>query len=322
MSEINETPKKSNGAFIIIILLLLLSLAVMAYKFSGKKADLNKCANENTALKADMMGMNEMMSGYVGNMSNDLKSDFQNMLKTYDALIEKDQSKADSLNMQKEKILSLLKDLDNSKRNGRLTARKIAQLNRENATLRNIMKSYVVQIDSLNTLNVKLHSDLDQTTTELTSTKSERDNYKHEAEVNADQVKKGSKLQAFNFNSIGLRMKLNNTTEETNKAKNCIQIKSSFTISENPIATAGSKTVYMQIIDPEGKTLQSRASNNLASEQGSIPYSDKKEIDYQNQQIDLSIFYDLQNGDAMKGNYKVKIYCDGQLIGSDSFTLK
>ncbi len=322
MSEINEIPKKSNGAFILIILLLLVSLAVMAYKWSGKNADFNKCTNENTALKADMEGMNQMMEGYVGNMSNDLKSDFQNMLKTYDELIEKDKSKADSLNIQKDKILDLIKDLDNSKRNGKLNARKIAQLNRENTTLRNIMKSYVIQIDSLNTLNVKLHSDLNQTTTELTSTKSERDTYKQEAEVNAEKVKTGSKLQAFGFNSSGLRMKLNNTTEETNKARNCIQIRSSFTISENPLTSSGSKTVYMQIIDPDGKTLQSRSSNTLNSEQGSIAYSDKKDIDYQNQRIDMSIYYDMQNNEAIKGNYKVKVYCEGLLIGSDSFTLK
>ncbi len=294
----------------------------MAYKWSGKNADLNSCKNEVTSLKSDMDGMNQMMVGYVGSMSNDLKADFQNMLKTYDELIEKDKSKADSLNIQKEKIIELIKDLDNSKRNGNLNARKIAQLNRENATLRNIMRGYVVQIDSLNTLNVKLHSDLDQTTTKLSTTEVERDNYKHEAEVNADQVKKGSKLQAFGFSSSGLKMKLNNTTEETNKARNCIQIRSGFTISENPLTSPGTKTVYMQVIDPDGKTLQSRTSNTLTTDDGFIAYSDKKDIDYQNQRIDMTIYYDMQNNEVIKGNYKVKIYCDGLLIGSDSFTLK
>ena len=322
MSETIENRKKNNGIFILIILLLLISLAIMAYKLSGKNADLNGCKNEVTSLKSDMDGMNQMMSGYVGSMSNDLKSDFQNMLKTYDELIEKDKSKADSLNIQKEKILELIKDLDNSKRNGNLNARKIAQLNRENATLRNIMRGYVVQIDSLNTLNVRLHSDLDQTTTKLSTTEAERDNYKHEAEINADQVKKGSKLQAFGFSSAGLRMKLNNTTEETNKARNCVQIRSGFTISENPLTPAGNKTVYMQVIDPDGKTLQSRSSNTLTTDDGSIAYSDKKDIDYQNQRIDMTIYYDMQNNEVIKGNYKVKIYCDGLLIGSDSFTLK
>lgn len=325
MSETNENPKKSNGAFIAVIILLLLALGVMAYKISGKNTALNVCMNENKKLNADMEEMNQMLAdmGFnVDEMSNDLTKDFTNMLNTYDELIKKDASKADSLNLQKEKIMSLMKDLENSKRNGRLNARKLAQLNRENTTLRSIMKSYVVQIDSLNTLNLKLHSDLDHTTQQLSSTTSERDQYKQEAEVNAEKVKTGQKLSAFGFNSAGLRMKLNNTTEETKKAKDCIQIRSSFTISENPLTTPGNKMVYMQIIDPDGKTLQSKSGNIVSTDQGSIAYSDKKEINYNNQRIDLSIFYDLQTKEATKGNYKVKIYCDGLLIGTDNFTLK
>ena len=128
MTNIEETPKKSNGGFIITILLLLLGLAVLSFLFSKKNSALNNCTNENTALKADMDGMNEMMQGYVGNLSNDLTKDFQNMLSTYDELIQKDQSKADSLNIQKEKIISLMSDLETAKKNGNLNARKISEL--------------------------------------------------------------------------------------------------------------------------------------------------------------------------------------------------
>jgi hypothetical protein len=244
------------------------------------------------------------------------------MLKTYDDLMVKDKSKADSLNVQKQKILTLMEDLDASKRNGRLNTRKIAQMNREIETLRSIMKSYVVQIDSLNTLNVKLTSDLDQTNTKLTTTTQERDMYKQDAEQKTEQVKKGAKLQAYAFSSVGLKMKLNNTTEESNRAKSVVQIKSSFTISENPITTPGQKMVYLQVINPEGRTLQNRSTNVVQIDGLPVSYSDKKEIDYQNQRVDLSIYYDFRGEEAVKGNYKVKIFCDGNLIGTDSFTLK
>jgi hypothetical protein len=322
MSEQIEKPKSNNAAFMAIILLLLIGMGAMAYLWSSKKSELNDCSNVNTSLKADMDGMNQMMEGYVGNMSNDLKKDFQSMLDTYDALKEKDASKADSINKQKDKIIGLMNDLDEAQRSGRLTARTIAQLRRENETLRNIMKSYVVQIDSLNTLNIKLNSDLDQTTNQLNTTTAEKEEYKKEAEQNAELVKKGSKLQALSISTVGLRMKLNNIAEATGKARNCVQIKSSFTISENTITSSGKKTVYLQIVDPDGKTLQSRSSNTFQTDNGVIAYSDKKDIDYQNTSIDMSIFYDLQGADALKGNYKVKIYCDGMQIGSDSFTLK
>ena len=325
MSETIETPKRGNGAFIVVILVLLIGLAFMARKVSNKNTALNNCTNENTELKADMEGMNQMMKEFGFNaeeMSDDLTKNFSEMLKTYDELIKKDASKADSLNIQKDKIIGLMKDLESSKRNGRLNARKIAQMTRENTTLRSIMKGYVVQIDSLNTLNKKLGSDLDETNNKLSSTETERDNYKHDAEVNSEKVKIGQKLQALSISTTGLRMKLNNTTEVSNKAKSCVQIRSSFTISENSLANSGAKTVYMQIIDPDGKTLQSKSNNTVQLEQGTIAYSDKKDIDYNNQSIDLSIYYDLKNKEAIKGNYKVKLYCDGLLIGSDSFSLK
>jgi hypothetical protein len=121
----------------------LIALGAMAFLWSRKNAELNACTNQNTLLVSDMNGMNDMMSGYVGNMSNDLKKDFKNMLKTYDALIEKDASKADSLNIQKAKIQGLISQLNNNKR---ITASQLFRMRKENETLRGIMKSYVKQI--------------------------------------------------------------------------------------------------------------------------------------------------------------------------------
>ncbi len=318
MSEIENPQKKSNGAFVAIIIILLLGLAAMAYLWSSKNSDLNQCKTDNALLNADMDGMNEMMSGYVGGMTNDIKTDFKEMLKTYDLLLEKDKSKADSINKQKAEIAELLEKVER----GNMSARQLFSARKEIETMKRIMRGYIVQIDSLNTLNYRLTSDLETTNTKLTQTAGERDQYKNDAEKSAEQVKKGSKLQAYNFSSGGLRMKLNNTTEESNKAKNIVQIKSAFTISENPITPAGNKTVYLQVITPEGKTLQSSSGNIVSVDGGSIPYSDKKEIDYNNQRIDMAIYYRLNGEELTKGNYKVKIYCQGQLIGSDSFTLK
>ncbi len=318
-TEIQENKKNSNGAYIAVIIILLLALAFMAYLWSSKNSELTDCQNANKALKADMNGMNEMLSGYVGTMSNDLKTDFRNMLATYDKLIEKDASKADSINAQKERINGLLDELENNKK---LTGYQIMKLRQENETLRDIMKGYVYQIDSLNTANYQLRSDLQTTTSELNSTTEERDQYKDQSEQLSEQVKKGSKLHAYNFTTVGLKEKLNSTMTETNRARSVVQIKSTFTLSKNLITPAGEKMVYMQIIDPSGKTMQRSTGDVVDTDAGKVPYSDKKSIDYQNTSVDMSIYFSLRNLTATKGNYKVNIYCQGQLIGSDSFTLK
>ncbi len=316
----NETqPKSSNLLLYSVIGVLLIGLATLTFMWSAKRSELNQCQNDNIILKSDMEGMNKMLEGYVGGLSNDLKTDFKNMLDTYDRLIEMDQSKADSLNKQKAQISQLLKQLNTNKK---LSARELFNLKKENEVLRSIMRGYVKQIDSLNTLNIKLTSVLDETNTKLTETTTERDTYKKDAEQKTEQLKKGAKLQAYGFNSEALRMKFNNTTEPTTKAKNVIQMRSSFTIGENQIASSGRKSVYLQIIGPNGEVLQSKANYVMETENGQQGYSDKKDIDYNNQAIDLTIYYDLKGLEVGKGNYKVRVYCEGQLIGTDSFTLK
>ena len=311
--------KKSNGFYLICILLLMVLLAILTYIWSSKRTELNNCSNENLLLKSDMEGMNQMLEGYVGNISSDLKKDFKNMLATYDKLIAKDASKADSLNKQKTEIQMLLGKLEANKK---LSASQLYRFKKENETLRGIMRSYVMQIDSLNTINYGLNKDLEDKTTKLNETSTERDEYKKVVEEKTEQIKKGSKLKAYNFVSEALRMKFNSTTEVTDKAKKTIQIRSSFTISENSLTSSGRKLVYLQITDPNGTILHSRGNNTVETESGSVLYSDKKEIDYQNQSIDLSIYYDLQGESLSKGNYKVKIFCEENIIGTDGFTLK
>lgn len=316
----NETQSKSSNLLLYSVIgILLIGLATLTFMWSAKRSELNQCQNDNLILKSDMEGMNKMLEGYVGGLSNDLKTDFKNMLDTYDQLIEMDQSKADSLNKQKAQISQLLNQLNTNKK---LSARELFNLKKENEVLRSIMRGYVKQIDSLNTLNIKLTSVLDETNTRLTETTTERDTYKKDAEQKSEQLKKGAKLQAYGFNSEALRMKLNNTTEPTTKAKNVIQMRSSFTIGENQIASSGRKSVYLQIVGPNGEVLQSKANYVIETENGQQGYSDKKDIDYNNQAIDLTIYYDLKGIEVGKGNYKVRVYCEGQLIGTDSFTLK
>ncbi len=318
MEEFKDEQKKGNGAYVAIIILLLLGLAAMAYFWSSKNKELNSCIIENNALDSDMKGMNEMMSSYLGTMTNDMKTDFTTMLETYDALIEEDQSKSDSLMAQKDKIMDLQEQVEK----GKMNAYQLFKARKEMEGMRRIMRGYIVEIDSLKTLNLNLSNNLETTKSELSQTSEERDRYKDDAAQNAAQVKKGSKLNAYNFSSEGLKMKMNSTMGTTSRARNTEQIKVAFTLSENPIASPGKKMVYLQITDPEGKILQSSSGNVIDTENGQVAFSDYKAIDYQNQRVDMAIYYKLNGQSASKGNYKVKVFCQGQLVGTDSFTLK
>jgi len=313
-----QAPQKSNRFYFVFIFLLLAGLAGLTLAWSRQRAALNTCNNKNTALLADMADMEAALSGYTGSMKKDLKQDLQQMLRNYNKLIEKDATKADSLNAQKAQITQLLQKLDRSK----MTARDLVKARKENETLRGIMRSYARTIDSLNTLNIDLGSRLEETNVRLSTTTNERDTYRQQAEESQQQVKKGSKLQAYNIQSEALKQRLNNSMEITDRAKNAVQFRSSFTLSENVLSNAGRKNVYLQITGPGGQVLQGSSNFVTETENGSTAYSQRKDDDYQNQALDLTIYYELKGEEAAKGTYKVRIYCEGILIGTDSFALK
>ena len=317
----------------VIIGALLITLGGMTYLWLNMRSDSynekiknlkaqNQLKKENTQLKSELNGINEMFKGHMGGISTDLTSDLTKMLETYDQLIKMDASKSDSLNLQKNRINELLGRLNNLNKSDNFSAQELLKIKKENDALRNIMKGYVEQIDKLNTLNVKLTFERDSTQVVLNATSTERDSYKREAEEKTEQLMKGAKLQTYGIKTEALRMKLNNTTEPTEKSKNVYQIKSSFTLLGNQLASGGKKTLYMQVISPSGSILQNKGTNVFNNEFGEQPFSDKRDIDYNNQSIDVSIFFEPLANSMSKGNYKVRIFCDGVTVASDSFTLK
>ncbi|SFT80262.1 hypothetical protein SAMN05216474_2414 [Lishizhenia tianjinensis] len=324
-TENNPIPNQGNenkpkGAiWIIVAIAALIGIAVMGVMYSGQKSAKEECQVANAQLEQEMKAMNDALSGYIDITTSDLKQDFQTMLDTYDEMVEFDASLKDSIDIQKARIESLMEDL---KTNKRRSYREINKLKTENQTLRKIMKGYLVQIDSLNTLTGTLSNRLVETESRLSTTEQERDLYAQTAAQNEQLVKEGSKLSAYNFKTYAYRYTINGSPDETNRAKRADGVKSEFTLGENKIAMAGNKMVYMQVIDPNGKVIYAKANNTFDANGTTLIYTDKREINYQQKEIDMAVVHNLQGRELEKGNYTVKIFADGAVIGTDSFTLK
>lgn len=314
-----EQKKSAAGIWILLTILTMLVAATLGWMYSNESAAFEDCQVANRNMQLEMDEMNKALGTYIEGTTNDLRQDFQNMLDTYDRLVEKDASKADSIAEQKERIEELLEQLSDTRKR---SYREINKLKDENTTLRVIMKDYLYRIDSLNTLNIDLTNRLDQTTTKLTQTASERDELKVQQQQSEQLLAKGARLNAFNFNTVGLRYRVNGSTHEVNRSGRVDVISSTFSIGENTIAKIGDRTIYMQIIDPNGKVIYSRANNIITIAGSEIIYTDSRDIFYNGELIDLTIVHNLQGKEIDKGNYTVKIFVDGALIGKDSFTLK
>ena len=326
--EIKVTPiipkekKSRDGLYILIILLLLLLGGYLGWEISQKNKVINECEFSYNENEQELGDLNEMLYAQGVEDGEDLKENLQNMLFDFESMESLNTDLNDSILSQKNKIESMLADLKKEKGNKRYYARKVRKLTEETETLRMIMKDYVRTIDSLHTENVILRTDLSNSQVDLTNMTSDRDNFKTQSDELSAKVNAGSKLVANGIVSEGIKEKGSGTFKVTTRASRATHIRSCFSIGKNKIAAKGNKMVYMRIITPGGSILYASNSNTLATQDGkTLLYSDKKSINYQNESLDICIFYKLKS-EIESGNYIAELWCEGVRIGKNNFVLK
>lgn len=318
----NEAKSTKGGLYMLIIIALLLVSGFLGWKLSAKNKEINELTFQKTEMATEMTALNEIMYEQGVEAGEDLKSNLENMLADYETMESLNTDLNDSILEQKEKIVTILQELEKEKRNKKYYAGKVYKLEKETETLRSIMKGYVHTIDSLNTENLNLKTDLTNTRTDLTNVIKDRDDLQDQKDDLSKQVSVGSKLSALSILSEGIKEKSSGSYKATDRASRATHLRSCFTISANKIAKAGNKTIYMRMKDPSGNVLYSSNANSFTNEDGQkLVYSDKKSINYQNSVIDVCIFYKLTK-ELEKGNYTAELWCEGVMIGKNSFVLK
>lgn len=316
-----ESKKSRDPLYITIIILLLGATGYFAYLWNDLKTTNQQLLTDKGKLEADIKYMEDLMkkNGMVDVMGEDLKDNLEFMLDSYSQLKTTNTAMNDSISLQKEKISKLLEEAQKHKGDPYV----IMKLRKETETLRNIMKSYIHTIDSLNTVNQGLVVDIKNRDKVITDVSAERDQLNDKAKNLEDKVAKGSVLQTSGLTAIGLRIRNSGKQVETSKAGRVDMIKSCMSIMENRIAKAGPREIYMVVITPGGTIISDNPSVSVNTEDGPLPFSLKREIDYQNSTLDLCMYAEIKEGVELQGGtYIVKVYCDKALIGKSTFTLR
>lgn len=270
-----------------------------------------EAAKEKVAILEDCQNTEQQKELVVGQLA-DLQSEFSDLETDNEDL----QAEIDSHRVH---IEELMKEAERHKDDAYI----IYKLKKEAASLREIMKGYLQTIDSLNTLNITLREEKGQVERALSSEKKRSTNLESEKADLAEKVKIGSRLEALEMVSIAQRVKSNGVHRPTAKAIKAEKIKTCFTIGRNDVVDPGQKLVYLRIQTPAGKILAlSEDEKNLFDYEGVRGlYSLKKVVDYQNQELPLCMYWEV-NSILPAGKYEVKAYIDGMLIGTSSFELK
>jgi myosin heavy subunit len=212
------------------------------------------------------------------------------------------------LTREQQRTQELLEELRKTKSDD---AAEITRLKKELATVRAVLRSYVLQIDSLNQVNAELLDENNRVRTELEQSNQQNQELASSNMTLSEKVAIASQLNAAGINLIMLDKK-GKATEKMKKAK---QLKVSFKIAKNVTATNGVRTLYVRITTPAGTVLGNAGTFQYENRQ--LQCSMKKGVEYGGNETPVTLYYDI-NQFLDEGNYQVSIFADGQMIGSKS----
>lgn len=205
--------------------------------------------------------------------------------------------------------------LEELKRVKSTDAREIARLKKELATVREVLRSYVLQVDSLNRLNENLKAENSRVKGELADRNSEIVGLQGEKASLSEKVAIAAQLDAT---GIQLRM-LNKRSKEAKKIKDCKTIQVNFTIAKNVTASNGNRTLYVRLQTPNGDVLNGGGS--FEYENRTLEYSMRKTIEYNGEETAVVTYWNV-NEFLSAGEYRVSVFADGNMIGTKTFVLK
>ena len=302
IKNVNSKEKGTGGFYKIIAILLFILLLIVAWLFY----------NETQKTKNLVIQQNETIEA-----KDSLSHEFDNLLAEYESLETNNDSLNTQLGEKQEKIKSIMKRLRHEKNINREVIKKYKS---ELETLRKIMRGYIVQIDSLNTMNIALKKENVHVKKQYREATTKNEDLSQKNEELSTQVDKASKIKTFNITV----QPLNRRGRKIKKAKKVDKFQVCFTLGENVITKSGNKVVYIRIARPDELVLISSEENLFTFEGKEIAYTSKREVEYDNKDKDMCIFFQnsLNQEGLISGNYTVDIFVDGKQIGTTNFHLK
>lgn len=206
--------------------------------------------------------------------------------------------------------------MEQLKRERRWNYAKIKEYEKEVGTLRSVMRNYLKQIDSLNNLNKKLVAENVSFRKEISTANLRADVAEEKASELENKVRQGAVLRARDINMVPL----NDNNNVVSRVKKATTLRVDFAISSNELASPGNREVYICVKSPDGYLLTSESMPTFTYQGMATGYTASREVDYQNEDVNVSIFY--HGSGFTEGQYSIEVYTDGNMIGSGSVSLR
>ncbi|MFC2516329.1 MAG: hypothetical protein ACFNVO_05070 [Prevotella sp.] len=281
------------------IIVVLILAGATAYLF----INLNKQKEENAAIK-ELAEIDK----------KEMENEYQQFAQQYSEM--KTQINNDSivaqLTAEQEKTQRLLNELRRVKSTDAI---EITRLKKELATVRAVIRSYVMEIDSLNKVNANLTQENTRVKGQYEAATRQIEGLSTEKRSLSEKVAIAAQLDATGI-SLVAKNKRGKSTDQIDKATT-LQV--SFNITRNVTAASGVKDIYVRIMSPTGSLLNGAGS--FSYENRTLQYSMKRSVEYNGEETPVTLFWNVSQA-LVAGTYQVSIFADGNMIGSRSFAFK
>lgn len=288
--------KKQNIILASIIVVLIAALGLVAYMLVEQQ-------NENEQLQE----LAELDKQEMENQYKDFDIQYGELQKqlTNDSLINQIQE-------ERRHTQELLEELQRTKATD---AAEITRLKKEIASLRAVLRNYIMQVDSLNRLNASLVAENTDMKAQVSEANTQISNLSSERNSLKDKVDIAAQLDATGF----WVTPKNKKGKDEKKVKNVKKFAFGFTIVKNVTATNGERVIYARILKPDNSVMGRKGTFNY--ENTSLDYTEKKYIEYTGEEVKVTMYSDVEEF-LEAGTYKLFVFCDKQMIGQTSFTLQ
>lgn len=280
-----------------VVMFMLLTVALLLggalyYVWQQKDSLINELNLEKEDLTAQMVA---------------LQKDYESLSSDYDTI----NSQLDS---SREEVSQLIERIRRTEATNRS---KIRQYEKELGTLRSIMRNYIVQIDSLNTLNKKLTADAAAARREAAEIRKKSEALSKTVESLTGQVAVGSVIKAR-----GLKLEAFNSSDKvTDRSSRVVRLMATLSLVENDLAPKGPVRVYIRVKGPDGILLTNSTQMTFEVEGQPMICSASREVDYQGKEVELSIYLN-EITEFQKGIYTVEAYTTQTKLGSAELMLR
>lgn len=286
-----------NNKWLLAALVILLLAVIGSMVYIGKQ-------------KKELSGLNQQFDIQKEELEKEY-SQLSVQYKEYDNINIQNDSLLELWENEKMKVQRLLEELRTVKATN---ASRISELRKELATVRAVMKSYIIQIDSLNARNKQLtdeNKEVKQRYSEATNTVSQLSKEKKEL---SDKVTLAQQLSATDINPTGLDKR----GKPTIRISKMTQIAITFKVAKNITAKTGEKMAYLRIMKPDNDILTKNRMDLFTYENKEINFSSRRMFEYDGEEATVTIYWNVEEY-LYPGDYRVDIFVDGVMIGSKGF---